>query len=500
MPFEKIHLICPVENSAEEEYTKKCLRSMGCQVYQRAVNGYDARDWLKQLYPVNEYGGIDIVFNYYGEGRPFEAECERMGIRRIFFYFDMNRRLAGVTNDPVIWASKENLRQIAMENLVGLIWQNRPQEHNSVQSIIDLYQGITRVAGANGILVPQKMADDLFFLMQAKRSLRVMTMGEVINDPHATIDRIPLYAYVRKILDGLRRMYQGLIPQGQAVTCYELYARINAALNMWNIRDLIYENDLAGIENLFPTAADVYALMQQLLDWEPNSISARLLHARLCECRRESAAQIETAYQRVLQCLPANQRSYAYVWYRVGYYYDKKRNDKELALRHYTHAVKLDPEFYQAVFKLGQFAAREGRFAEADSCLNDVIRIMFHGRYSGPDPNDTYPNWAFLSLKDTQYAYKAYVLMASIAIKDNREFSAKGAIGRACLAATKFENSNQERALLLDAYNERDDFRNYHVYSMPVRCMWKALLPWCKNITQDQFVITIVENRLSRWR
>lgn len=91
MAFENIHLIHPITSAAEEEYTKKFLRFIGNQVYGRPVNEQISQEWNRQLVSVNEEGGVDVIMNYYGEDMYF-ADSFRRGVRRIYFYFDLENR------------------------------------------------------------------------------------------------------------------------------------------------------------------------------------------------------------------------------------------------------------------------------------------------------------------------------------------------------------------------------------------------------------------------
>ncbi len=488
MSFEKIHLIYPMDNAAEDEYTKKLLRMTGCQIYGCPVESADPIEWIRKLRSINEPGGLDIVLNYMEDADPYAEDCVRQQVRRIYLYFDVERKLCDVSTHPLQnpnkAANKRNTRITAMKKLANEIWKGQPEVLESIQAIF------------SNCFESESQSGDLFYLMQAKRCLRVMRMGEVINDKDAYIKYIPLYSYVRTILERLSELYYAPVIGN---SCYSLYTRINAAVVMQNIRNRVYGDDCKVIGHLFPREGEVFRLMQKLLDMEPTSISAMLLYARLCESREYPPEQIESAYQQVLRLLPENQRSYGFVWYRVGHFYEKEKQDKETALKYYKKAVEVDPEFYQAVFKLGQYAAAEGRFEEARTRLDEVIRLMFRGRDMGPDPDDTYPNWKYLSLKDCQYAYKTFVLSAIIAIKDHREYSARGAIGRACLAATKFETACTETVLSDDGESGYQTFQKYHLYSTPVWCMWKALYRWSEYIIQDDFVKNIVNDRLGRW-
>ena len=507
MAFENIHLIHPITSAAEEEYTKKFLRFIGNQVYGRPVNEQISQEWNRQLVSVNEEGGVDVIMNYYGEDMYF-ADSFRRGVRRIYFYFDLENgfceaREIAVKNPSPVKTSKEKedqtrgekseIRRTALESLIRTIWKNDTEAQNSILKIYELYFDI-KEDGTD---------DDLFFLLQAKRCLRVMTMGEVLNDPGAYIQYIPPYDYICHILERLSEIYfSEQLCRDHSI--YSLYARINTAVTMFTIVEKIYPHSRTRLEVRLVPTDDAFLLLEELLDILPTSISAVLLYARFSKYSQELHRIDESIYRYLQKLVPENRADYAYIWYRIGRYYEKRKHDKTLALTYYQKAVRADPDCYQAVFKLGYFAALDFRYKEAEIRLNEVVKIMFHGNDMGPGNWDTYPNWDYLSSKDCQYAYKAYVMLAKIAVNGEREYSTRAYIGSACLAATRFEESRLEKKLCDQDENgevvkPQKEYFYYHRYSTPVWSMWKVLQPWSEQIIRDDFVRQIVQDHLAQW-
>lgn len=500
MTFEKIHLIHPVSSAAEEEYTKKFLRFIGCQVYGRPVNESNPLEWNSSLFSVNEDAGSDIVMNYYGDD-PYLADSLRRGLRRIYFYFDLDQGLCDAreraVSDPsqlIALQGKANIRQNALRRLIQTIWKEEPDAQRSILKIHELYFGL-EVAND-----PATKNDDLFFLLQTKRCMRVMTMGEILSDPDAYIRHIPPYSYVCHILERLSNICFTLDTDD---TIYGLYTRVNAAMAIFGILEKLYPNDREKVKAFAQirvmSKSDVFALLEELLARLPDSIPVVLLYARFCKYSQDLYQMEESIYRYLQQLIPTNQRGYAYIWYRIGRYYEKIKQRKEQAVQYYEKAVHTDPDCYQAVFKLGYFAALDNRFKEAELRLNEVVEIMFHGNDMGPDAGYVYPNWDYLSLKDCQYAYKAYILLAKIAINSDREYSTRAFIGSACLAATKFEASTLESTLSGGDEPAGIAFFEYHRYSTPVWSMWKVLSTWSEHIIQDDFVKRIVRGHLASW-
>lgn len=500
MAFEKIHLIHSITSAAEEEYTKKFLRFIGCQVYGRPVNECISQEWNRKLLSTNDAGGIDVIMNYYGED-PYLADSLRRGVQRIYFYFDLERGRCEAreiaAKDSSQFTSengKAKIRQTALRCLIQTVWKNNVVARDSILGIHNLYFNIKETEEAE-----VKNNDDLFFLLQIKRCMRVMTMGEILSDPDAYIRYIPLYKNIRHILERLSEIFFSEQLRKDD-TIYSLYTRVNTAITMFAILGKLYPRDREKLCIKVMSKDDVFWLLEELLDRLPESISVLLLYARFCKYREDLYQMEKPIYRYIQQLVPQNQAEYAFIWYRIGYYYEKVKKDKERALMYYQKAVHADPDFYQAVFKLGYFAALEHRYKEAEMLLNEVVKIMFHGNDMGPGQFDEYTNWAYLSLKDCQYAYKAYILLAKIAVNSEREYSTRAFVGSACLAATMFEKSALEGKLCDQDEASWEAYFDYHQYSTPVWSMWKVLSPWSEQIIRDDFVKQIVREHLAKWQ
>lgn len=485
-----LRIIRPLVNAAEKEYIKEFFRFIGCFVSDCPVDEQLSSDWERNLQPANEEKCVDIVLGHKGKD-PFKEACRQRGIRRIFLRLTREDEAAspedrGPMEQGIIAASCKE----AVGKLIEEIWAEAPSEQAAVTEIFDLYT-------ENG----------LFYLLQAKRSLRVLNMAEVLQEPSAKVSHIPLYPYIKRILEGLWKIYTSLEAKEDA---HSIYARINAASMIREVACRLYDNDLETAKKIeangkslivFPSN-ELDRQARKLLDRNPDFVSVYLLMASLCSSDLQLEQMEEAYYLRALKSSPSWQRGYAFIWYRIGQFYEKKCGDVQRALDSYTRAYQANPEYYPALFKLGQYAAVDGRFNEAESKLNVMLQILFHGRSTDPDEHGEYKNWDMLSLKDVQYVYKAYILLAKIAINSNHELSAKKFVGKACLAATKFEEARLVRIISDADPEELRQFLIYQIYhkkSMPVWCMWKVLSSWSEHIVQDLFVRQIVRDRLMRW-
>ena len=168
-----------------------------------------------------------------------------------------------------------------------------------------------------------------------------------------------------------------------------------------------------------------------------------------------------------------------------------------MAKKYYNKAIEVDHNYYQALFKLGHYAAIEARYDEAETFLLQTLRSIFHRAGSQQGEEEFFDNWNYLTQKEIQYAFKIYILLAKIAIKTNREYSAKAFIGDACIAALAFE-----RAKLINSASTESEFYafwKHHRLSEPVWAMWKVLQPWTEDIIYDRHVRNIVREKLKQW-
>lgn len=488
-----INIIRPVEYGAEKDYLKEFFRFIGCFLSDRTVDEYSESSWLK---PSGEENSVDILINYFGKD-PYRMECSFRGIKRIYCYFSFDKLYGSVEERPLETdmqmqykpLNKAVLRRNVLANLICAIWSEDPDICKSVSNIAMLYT--------------ENSQGDMFYYLQVKRSLRFLSMSEVLNEPNAYVAQIALSPYIQHALEGLWEMYTQL---ENSTDSYSYYAQIKAACFMRQIVQKLNENDWPVLEEI-NYQGKVFQLFSEdvlidklhhLIYANPQFISAYLCMAGLCRNAPEWDHSEENCYLQILQSITNGRREYAFIWYRIGYYFEKKYGNHEKALDYYQMTAKVDPDYYQALFKLGYYAAVDGRFKEAEALLNRALTAIFHGRSPEPDENGMYNNWNLLSLKESQYVFKAYMLLAKIAINSNREYSAKAFVGKACIAATCFE----EASLVSKAATqlEMKQFWEYHGMSAPVWAIWQILRPWSDGIIEDRYVRNIVNDRLSRWQ
>lgn len=501
MPNLMVRIIRPIEDSAEKEYIKEFFRFIGCFFSDIAVEDAFPNNWNDALVPVDEENTVDVVVNCPEEDLYYQ-ECRRLGVKRLYCSFSFHTRDPHITDvqqkEPVNRGlTKKQARQQLLRQLIANIWNDDPVTKKQIFDIVDLYLGKGKEA--------KEERGELFYFLQAKRCLRVLTMGEVLKDPNAQVTSIPMLPYIENCLSALWGVYLGLEGRTDSYSCY---ARINAGNMIREIVTKLYDSERLKIRNIaadgkyleIPQPLSLLRQLRELLDRDPGFVSAYLLMANVYKLSNAPDEAEAWCYEQLLKLVPKKQRGHAFVWYRSAYYYEKKLMDVDKALEHYRCAVKLNPDCYQALFKLGYYAAADNRFNEAEALLHRTIQAIFRGRSTDPNEDGEYRNWLSLSLKDSQYVYKAYMLLAKIALNRNQEYTLKSHIGRACMAATRFDEATLIRHISAANDQQFKDFLAYHQWSTPVWAMWQVLKPWSEDIVQDYFVRDIVRRHMERWK
>ena len=517
-----VRIIRPVERTPEFEYIKEFFRFIGflvtdCTVDDKGSDGTISANWLKALIPDEKSNCIDIVMNCPSD--PYEEQCRQLGSKRIYCVADFASTMmcGSVVPKPTVpvpnnenIANKRELRHKFLEELTDNIWDDE-SERAEIRKILGIY--LKDFPDSSG---------ELFYTLQAKRNLRVLAMGEVLRERTAQVTKIALLPYIRSCIVSLWSS------SCELKTCTGLhgrYAWVNASNKLHEIIGKLYDTERIKIPKIKyrddngeetpccpPGIPTLIKELELLVSKEPAFLSAYLLMANIFGAYGGMNNEEERCYQRLWRAVSRNSPDYAFIWYRNAYFYEKRKINLDRALEYYRYAVKLDPNCYQAWFKLGYYAAAEDRFEQAEYLLKQMIKAIFCGRSTDPDENGEYSNWLSLSSKKCQYVYKAYILMAKIALNRTQENALRIYIGRACMAATWFEEAvairhishfdeiQKEHEMQKEYEGSFKQFELYHRYSTPVWAMWQVLSPWTEDVIHDSFVRNIVRDRLARWR
>lgn len=488
-----IRLIWPIKYAAEKEYILEFLHFIGCLTSDYAVEQDTEAAWQKALAPVGD-NGIDVVLNYFGQD-PHAFACKSNLIRRLYSYFDFKEQLCDILDEPQMYQEKNSgntsIRKLFLYALIEKIWDSGEAEQ--LKKVCNVY-----------------FAKNLFLSLQVCRCLQVLKMGEVMKEKQAQVNKIQLTDYLKTTLLALWEAWTELNEPPEFANCYCIFSQVKIGCMIWRIVSSLYSDDYyewtesEAKEFRLISVRELGKKLQTIRYSRPKWITNYLLMASLC-CLNQDRDGEEEYYLRAINMIPKDDgqsKTYAFIWFKLGYFYDKRMFEKEKALSCFKMANQLDPSYYPALFKMSYFLATDNKFGEAEETLGKMIRVLFHNRSTEPNENGVNPNWEGLSIKDSQYVYKACILMAKISMASEREYSIKPYIGMACLAATQFENAKlvkdvwQPEADVPDS--ELTQYLRYHKYSVPVWAIWKVLEPWSVRVVQDDYVRHIVRVRLRK--
>ena len=182
-------------------------------------------------------------------------------------------------------------------------------------------------------------------------------------------------------------------------------------------------------------------------------------------------------------------------------------------MQYFKQALAQDDNCYQAQYKVSCYDARAGRYQEAEIGFMRVTKILFCGRDS-----DTAANWQQLSLKRTQYAFKAYIWLAKIAYNYYRSTAMVTEwVSKAFQAAKMYQASwllrrsvdfagepGQEESSARKSREAAPEqgtlqwaaLQSYHKHSEPMHVLWLVLYSWVDGVIQDEYLQTLVKREL----
>lgn len=490
----QIRIINPISVAPIKEYVKEFLRFIGCMVFDCLVEESTDYGWKKALQPSNEKNGVDIIMNYDG-GDYFSEECRIKSIKRIFLNISVKDRAYCFSYrddrhaEPICKyaESRKQLRQSVVSLIIDSIWAEMPDGHEAVSTIFASY-----TCNSQG---------DVFYLIQAKKGLRVLNMGEVLQVPEARVASLSLQPYLNRVLSGLWEIAVNLEKE---TNTYCVYTRLNTLFLMREVACRINEEERGALSEInyngrrfrIIPIEELCAQLQEFIEKNTRFISAYLLIANISQLFPRGESLEIACYSMVRNLLSGYGSGHGFIWYKIGLYYEKTRYNLDAAKKSFQRAYQIDKRCYPALFKLGFYAAKENKFTEAESLLNNMINNIFAEKSIEPNTSGKFRAWENLSLKEIQYIFKASIFLAKIGINSERELFAKGSIGNACLSATNYEYAALTREISDESDEDWINYIQYHKNSTPMWAMWRVLLPWSENIIRDDFVKNIVIGRL----
>lgn len=511
-----IQLLHPFDSASEAEFLKEFFRFVGCLVYDRPL----AQTWNAESISQSD---VVIFLNYPVEGHYALSS----GSKCVYIRFSFSSRDQSIYQWEMI-AGKEfaqrhkftayckaDLESQVLDQLIAQIWKDSPQDAECLQGVRNLY-----------------LANNLYPILQYKRALRVLRMGEAI-DANISINKITPEPFIVEMLRSFWCVY-AVLRKNQRLSCrepvsreteqdgrsvYGIYACANAGRSLRQVYFLLrYPPDEnldcnplpegLSLEEARFTLCDAQTLVEHLkfiLAKDSSFLAAYLLAATISKTSRELEFAVREYYSYILMRTHPSDIYYAFIQYELGNYYEKIGGDISTALQYFQQALAQDNSCYQAQYKVSCYDARAGRFQEAELGFMRVIKILFCGK----DSDDT-ESWEQLSLKRVQYAFKSYIWLAKIAYNYYRNTAMVVQwIGKAFQAAKMYQASwllrrsvtfaggpNQENQQEVAINQEWIDLQNYHQHSEPMHVLWLVLRSWVDGVIQDAYLQTLVQREL----
>lgn len=457
-----IRLIYSLHDAAEKEVIKEFFRFVGCLVYDMPIRSQNVFDNLVLEDPWHD---VDIILNLY-DYSPLWKSTSRT--KRVFLTYHLEKQKG---TREYIWknpkekentaATKKKLNQQIFEHLIKNIWDDEKfsTQKESLLEINKLYQ-----------------ANDLLVYLQLKRTFKVVNMPEIegrssksnkISITNQVVDN-----FISKMMNHLWNVYESFSEKRweKLQSVYSIYARVNAARKIREIFKLLDEvphglcSKVVAID-----AKELLHELKRLQDMDSRYYSMFFLSAYICQSDPTLNLQAGKFYETVLKniaTIGGISEFEAFVVYHLGAYSEKQWRDFDDAFHNFSKAAQLDPECYQARFKLGCHKVRQNRYVEAIEDFSRVIDILSPQSVS---------EWKAIPLKRLQYIYKSYIWMADIAEQYLGSLEkASYYLSHAAVVAEAYTRNDCIQKMLDE--DDIKDVNKYHFESVPVGFLWNLLM------------------------
>lgn len=499
-----VSLIRWAEDEAEAEILKEFLHFIGCLVTDHTVDN-EALDLLDGKSSPHD---VDLLMNINLESMEEPTFASAVQVDFCYSLKDGDREKPYAFIDAVFnqehrsWKDREaaqstagfekntieeqitgkkEVTRLLLRWLVELIWCGDEDACGSLLKIVDLY-----------------VDNDLFFVLQEKRSLRVLHMTEALdwNIPLAQFSWDPYYG---KMLDSLQSFLNGLLAyefDSHKETVYSIYVRVNAKRKIRELMDFLKgvpeANKKPSVQKTpYYSTNELLSELESLREMDSDFSSLYFLAAYICRGSNENKIGPLDAYayyRKFMEQHSSFGEFDAFIVDYFGTYYEKVLDDREKADLYFRSAVKANPNCYPAIFKVARAQARKSEYVSAKEKFLSVLKIIFMEMDWNVEEN-----WNALSLKKLQYAFKTCIWLAKIekATTGNLKVVNRW-IGNAALSATKYQE-NQCLQICVEGDNA-SYMLSYHERSVSVEALWIMVYKWA-DVLGDAFLMYIADQR-----
>lgn len=487
-PIMAMKIFRTAQTAVEKELIKEFFRFVGCLVIDTPMTLNEIKSYE---FSNQEKEKTQTIFLFLSEELPDEFDQISL-TGKLWVTFNINKRLFAINqaNERLSLEkciSVENFEKRALDLLIDNIWQYDSTNKESLKKINDIY-----------------WKHHLFAYLQIKRTYRVVNMGEVLalGARHYDIpDDNFILNMVSELATASRESKENVYP----TSVYSIYAYVNGERKIREICNCLDQNShlRTKISANIPSVTSLLQELHHIYKISPRYMAMYYLAAYLCQSDSQHTLN---AYEYFLDARRVETNGMdefsAFGVYQLGRYTRKIQNNPDCAFEYYAKAAETNNRCYQAVFQMACYYVHKKEYEKARKMFLAVIDIIGTGLelvdlpYSDkemPDLND----WKYLSLKETQYVFKAYIWLAKLALFSSGE-SAIGVFVRGALSAAiaymycpMLEKSCDEDVL--------KTVRIYHRRGMPVKALFIVLRDMVGNSSANvdlRIVIETINERL----
>lgn len=432
-PIMAIKIFYELKAAAEKEILKEFFRYVGCLVMDTPMAVDNKEKDLE--YPEKE----QLVFLFLTDKPLLKAQgatavtdkvIESTEGYELWAAFYMRRENLEESSGQLLLKKNaaKTIGKEAVEQLINCLWVG---DETSIQDLKKVNNAF--------------WDNNLFPYLQIKRTFRVVNMGEVLALGTRHYD-IPDSDFIENMTNAFENVANECKKNRISTGVYATYAYVNSYRKIREIYNSLALNSakrmrvaqkMEPVPNLLQELNEIYRIF-------PNYVAMYYLAAYLCQS--DSRYTLD-AYKYFLDARQyvnneTNELS-AFGVYQLGRYEKKILNKPEAAFEHYKKAESINLRCYQAVFQVACYYASENKYDLAEKEFERVIEIISEGlKLKGVPYNSKeiveQSDWAKVSLKETQYIFKAYIWLAKLALKKYGESAIGVYVNEALLAAVAY--------------------------------------------------------------
>lgn len=337
---------------------------------------------------------------------------------------------------------KAGFEQKAIECLINYIWKSDEKSDENIK--LDMERNRQSLKSVN----ERFWKNELFPYLQIKRTFRVVNMGEVLALGTRHYD-IPDDKFIEDMANAFAKMANECKESDVSVSVYSIYAYVNSYRRIREICNSLGPNseNRLKISKMMKSVPKLLNELNGIYQISQNYVAMYYMAAYLCQ---SDPRYMLDAYEYFIDAgqyvNDETDEFSAFGVYQLGRYEKQVLNKPEIAFEYYKKAANLNKRCYQAVFQEACYYVSKNKYDLAEKEFGHMIAIISENLELEDVPYKNaeileQSDWAKLSLKETQYIFKAYIWLAKLALMKYGESAIGIYIRRALSAAIAYLNS-----------------------------------------------------------